>query len=260
MGKDDDMVLPSVRLEYEAGELIVKEGDYGISIYHVTKGKVEIFVKSDGKETSINTLGPGEIIGEMIFLTGNRTRRSASVRAIERSVIEAWHPSRISAEYEAIPFMVKYIVNQTVSHLTRLDKMISDISKKRAEKEIKKIAEKTISTAKNNRSARKEILMDCRYRPVDSPDTVRMWGRVINICKGGVRLDVRKMNSLSYPHDAGTEFFAVIYLPKKEKVEVCMKVINSRILKDNKTLSMGVQFLNLDRGAEINLGFLLMGK
>jgi len=240
--------------------LIVKEGDYGISIYQVVEGKVEVYVKSDGKEMSISTLGPGEIIGEMIFLTGHKNRRSASVRAVEKSVMEAWHPSRISAEYEAMPFIVKYITNQTVSHLTRLDKMISDFSKKRAVKEAKKTVKKPVSKAASKRAARKEILMDCRYRPVDSPETVRMWGRVINISKGGVRLDVRKMNALSYPHDEGTEFASVIYLPNKKKIEVRMKVTNSKILKDKKTLSMGARFVNLSRSAETNLGFFLLGE
>ena len=119
-----------------------------------------------------------------------------------------------------MPFIIKHITDQTVSHLTRLDKMISDFSKKRALKEAKKAAKKQVSTTKTKRPARKEILMDCRYRPVDSPENVRMWGRVVNISKGGLRLDVRRMNALSYPHDVGTRFISVVYLPNKKKIEV----------------------------------------
>ena len=122
MQKESDILLPAVRLEYEKDELIVKEGDYGISIYQVVEGKVEVFIKSNGKKTSITTLGPGEIIGEMIFLTGNKTRRSASVKAAEDSVLEAWHPTRILKEYEAMPFIIRHIANQSVNHLIRVDR------------------------------------------------------------------------------------------------------------------------------------------
>jgi CRP-like cAMP-binding protein len=59
---------PIVRLKYKRGELIIKEGDYGISIYKIIKGKVRIFNESGGSEVPLATLGRGEIIGEMTFL------------------------------------------------------------------------------------------------------------------------------------------------------------------------------------------------
>ena len=84
---------PIVSLKYKPGETIIKGGDYGISIYMIVKGKVEIFIESGQEEIRLATIGPGEIIGEMIFLTGTQARRSASVRAIEYTVLESWHPS-----------------------------------------------------------------------------------------------------------------------------------------------------------------------
>lgn len=78
--------LPAVKLEYQPGDLIVKQGDYGISIYHILEGKVGIYFKSESEEVLLDSLGPGEVIGEMIFLMGYSSTRSASVRAIEASV------------------------------------------------------------------------------------------------------------------------------------------------------------------------------
>ena len=36
-------IPPVVHLSYSKGELIIKEGDYGISIYKIFKGHVRIF-------------------------------------------------------------------------------------------------------------------------------------------------------------------------------------------------------------------------
>ncbi len=259
MGKSKELFLPSVLLKYEPGELIVKEGDYGISIYQVIEGKVEIFIKHEGEEMFISTLGPGEIIGEMIFLTGYKTRRSASVRAVEKTVLESWHPSRIKEEFDAMPFIVKHITNQTVNHLIRLDSMISDVSKRKAQKKEKAQPKATPDRAYQNRTLRKEILMDCRYRPVESPEKVRMWGRVKNISKGGLRVDIRKMNALDYSHAPGDEFIALAYLPNGKEIEVRAKIANARILEDKRTLAIGMQFLEIDKSSETVLGFFLLG-
>lgn len=259
MKKSTELILPSVLLEYEPGELVVKEGDYGISIYQVIEGKIEIFTKSEGEEMSISTLGPGEIIGEMIFLTGYQTRRSASVRAVEKTVLEAWHPSRIKAEFDAMPFIVKYITNQTVNHLVRLDRMISDFARRKARKKKKVQPVKALDHDYQNRAFRKEILMDCRYRPLESSEKVRLWGRVKNISKGGLRLDIRKMNALDYPHTVGDEFIAIAYLPNQKEIEIRVKIANTRILEDNRTLSIGMQFSEIDRSSQKDIGFLLLG-
>lgn len=68
-----------------------EKGDYGISIYQVIDGKVEIFIGSGKQETRLAILKPGEIMGKMIFLTGNKARRSASARALSYTVLAAWH-------------------------------------------------------------------------------------------------------------------------------------------------------------------------
>src|SRR5208283_2608153 len=71
---------------YEAGEVIVEEGDEGDEAYIIYSGKVEVYRKGyDGKKVVINELGPGEIFGELaLFGDGFRT---ASVQAIEESFV-----------------------------------------------------------------------------------------------------------------------------------------------------------------------------
>ena len=148
----------------------------------------------------------------MIFLTGHKTRRSASVRTLENSVLEAWHPERISKEYDQMPFIIKYITKQTVSHLIRMDNMISEFAiRKEKEKEKKKAL---ASKPEQKRPFRKPIEMDCLYRPIDCDEIVRLWGRIKNISKGGVRLNISRLNAHEHPHDLGAEFVAQGLFPQ----------------------------------------------
>lgn len=76
-------IPPIVRLKYKKGELIIKQGDYGISIYKIINGKVRIFSESGGTEVPLATLSHGEIFGEMTFLNRGAEARTAAVRAVQ---------------------------------------------------------------------------------------------------------------------------------------------------------------------------------
>ncbi len=71
---------------YEAGEVIVKEGDEGNEAYVIYSGAVEVYrTQADGEAISLNLLGPGKIFGEMaLFGDGYRT---ASVKATEETLV-----------------------------------------------------------------------------------------------------------------------------------------------------------------------------
>lgn len=68
--------------DYADGEVIVRKGDVGESMYIVIKGEVEVSIDSPEKNAAalfLGTLGPGEFFGEMSLFTGRP--RSATVRA-----------------------------------------------------------------------------------------------------------------------------------------------------------------------------------
>ena len=88
---------PIVKLKYRKGELIIKEGDYGISIYKIVTGKVQILTHSADMEIALALLGPGEIFGEMAFLSKDTEVRSASAKAEQDSELEVWHPDYFRA-------------------------------------------------------------------------------------------------------------------------------------------------------------------
>lgn len=62
-------------------EIIFNQGDVGLQAYVIIRGKVEIFARGGGQRTSLATLLPGELFGEIALLDGDT--RSASAMAID---------------------------------------------------------------------------------------------------------------------------------------------------------------------------------
>lgn len=70
-----------VRHLFEAGQVIIRQGDIGRAMYILQSGRVEVVQERDGAEERLATLGPGEHFGEIAVLKD--TRRTATVRALE---------------------------------------------------------------------------------------------------------------------------------------------------------------------------------
>jgi len=137
-----------VRLEYAPGDLIIKEGDFGISIYAIISGNVAIFVNSDKQEVKVATQGPGDIIGGMSFLSGDTAPRTASARAIQDCVIEAWHPVIIRNAYQKMPVIFKLIAGQAIKRLVRMNAIVLKFNKEQMETDT---TDKTLAQDKDNR-------------------------------------------------------------------------------------------------------------
>ena len=71
---------------FNAGEIIIREGDPGRSIYVILDGQVRVFTRDHhGEELELAVLEASQFFGEMSFLTGKP--RSGSVMAQDTSVI-----------------------------------------------------------------------------------------------------------------------------------------------------------------------------
>lgn len=65
------------------GEILIHEGETGKSVFIVKKGSLRAYRKTDGKEVTLGTIGPGEFVGEMAYIHGEP--RSADVITLEQS-------------------------------------------------------------------------------------------------------------------------------------------------------------------------------
>lgn len=248
-------ILPVVQLRYAPGEQIVKEGDYGISIYQILDGEVSIFTGSGKQEVVLATLGPGEIIGEMVFLSGDRLPRSASARAIKEVVLEAWHPSRIQQEYDEMPFLIRNIANQTVSHLKQMNRILTELTEQKRAKPI------SISGVDAEggppRAFRREVNFDCLYMPVESNVAEKFWAKLKNISREGLRLEANKDNAKVVPHNKGNMFIGSFFLPNGKRFTFRVAIVNYRVLPDNRTLSFGCIFVGLSENQQKTIARLI---
>ena len=70
-------------LDYQKNRTVITEGEKTHSIYMIRSGRVKVFLNgTNGREISLNTLGPGEYFGEMALDEGPR---SACVTTLEAS-------------------------------------------------------------------------------------------------------------------------------------------------------------------------------
>lgn len=66
-------------------ERIVIQGTDGDSLFVVADGTVEVMLRRNGADTSVDTMSRGAVFGEMALLTGER--RTATVRAVDTALI-----------------------------------------------------------------------------------------------------------------------------------------------------------------------------
>ena len=231
-------------LRYKKGEQIIKQGDYGISIYIILNGHVEVFRESDRGEIALGTLGPGDIFGEMIFLNKGVEVRSASVRALQASEIEVWHPDELAKKYEEIAPVLKTMINQGLRRLLRmhrlLDTMASKTSGQRDPKE-----KKTLPKESRRRYYRKTVDIPCDYLPLHARKDSRgpMKGRIRNLSMTGLRMEVPSSNPSYASHEVGNSFTIETVLPNGQTLKLTAKIVN--LNKQEGRLRLGMQFHDL---------------
>lgn len=93
---------------YGVGEIICSEGDPGDAFYIVLEGSVE--VRSEHLNQILATLYEGEFFGEIAVLTG--MPRSATVRALEETVLFVVHRSAVQRLLQAQPQLAEDIAHE----------------------------------------------------------------------------------------------------------------------------------------------------
>ncbi len=83
-GELNQLASLATRLSLGPGAVVFREGDPGDALFVVVTGLVRILVATTSGEVLLNTLGPGDIFGEIAVLDGRgRTATVATVKATE---------------------------------------------------------------------------------------------------------------------------------------------------------------------------------
>lgn len=95
----------ATRQVFAPGELVIRAGDKGSSMFVVHRGRVRVQVNDNGAMRSVATLGEGDFFGEMGLFTGEP--RSANVVAVdEAEVLEIGHTA-MKQLFETNPDLVE---------------------------------------------------------------------------------------------------------------------------------------------------------
>ncbi|MCY3642730.1 MAG: Crp/Fnr family transcriptional regulator [Acidimicrobiaceae bacterium] len=107
------------------GVVLFEEGDEPGEFYLVLSGRVAIAQEStDGRESLLAVLGPGELFGEMAFLDGYN--RSAQARALEESSVLMVPYEELRRLYEDTPAALWSAVQLLARRLRAMDRALSD--------------------------------------------------------------------------------------------------------------------------------------
>lgn len=107
---------------FPKGSYIVREGDIGNTAYIIKTGKCEVLKVIEGTVTPLQTLGSGDVFGEMAVLT--ESPRTATVLALEDTIVYVVEGDVLRREMDAMkPWMAML--------LKRLAQRFTDIYRSR---------------------------------------------------------------------------------------------------------------------------------
>lgn len=89
------------RRSFEAGDILVRQGDEGHEFFLIRSGGVDVIVDRDGVSHNVAELGTGQFFGEKALLTGDV--RNATVRGKERGVVYTLDKPHFEAALKASP-------------------------------------------------------------------------------------------------------------------------------------------------------------
>ena len=122
------MFQTAIEEKYKDGHIIFEEGSSGDWIYVVESGAVEISKIMHGEKEVLLELGPGEIIGELGFIT--KMPRTATARAVGDTTVGIIDPisfeqefNRLSPDFQAVLISLATRLKETTETLYLMKKI-----------------------------------------------------------------------------------------------------------------------------------------
>ena len=122
------MFQTAIEEKYNDGDIIFEEGSSGDWIYVVESGAVEISKIMHGEKEVLLELGPGEIIGELGFIT--KMPRTATARAVGDTTVGIIDPisfeqefNRLSPDFQAVLISLATRLKETTEAIYLMKKI-----------------------------------------------------------------------------------------------------------------------------------------
>ena len=110
------------------GEVIIEEGSRGSWIYVILKGSAKVKKRTPKGMVTIDVLREGEVFGEMTFLEGGTSTRSASVIAAQGQVrVGLLDTEKLINDYEAVPSELKSLIRSLMVKLRNTTSKVCSI-------------------------------------------------------------------------------------------------------------------------------------
>ena len=103
----------------ERGEVLLREGDPGSSIYVVQFGRLRVERKSDGRSVVVGSVGPGELAGEIAYLRKD-VRSATLVADVPTSVLEL-NLDDVRDYLDAQPSWLRLLIESLIEHVHHSD-------------------------------------------------------------------------------------------------------------------------------------------
>jgi len=112
---------------YAAGEVIVREHDFGETAYVIEQGKVEVSKDLDGQKIHLAYLGTGETFGEMSMI--DEKPRSATVTAVTETVVSELRRDDFFRSFQTDPKVALTLLKVLFERLREAQAMILQLQK-----------------------------------------------------------------------------------------------------------------------------------
>ena len=110
------VALLLVRRVAKAGEVIVREGDPGDSMFIVSTGEVRATILRDGRQVPVATMRDGDFFGEMAVLSGEpRTATVTALKSTELLELSREHLSEICGRHPEVEAKIRLAYDERVA-------------------------------------------------------------------------------------------------------------------------------------------------
>lgn len=124
--------------EYKDGQTIINEGTPGDWVYVILSGSVEISKKIKGRSVVIETLGEGEVFGELGFI--GAAKRTATARAVGDTVLGIVDRATLDAEFNKLSADFREILSAIVKRFQKMVARISETDRRTETRALKTIS------------------------------------------------------------------------------------------------------------------------